>query len=201
MILLVDEVIKVMQNIINKKAINKIINIKSEILFREAEDDFYYFNHLNKAMKKLKEAVILTPYHLKSIMLYADICFIKGFFNKALSLYLMAEKISSKNFKILASLANCYNSLKKSKEADLYCDLAINSMTEINYSLFSQLIEIKINNLVNLKKYKDAYITFIQSQNILDAASIKNIYTSDYVIINEKLKLQKKLHYLGLKIV
>ena len=74
-------------------------------------------------------------------------------------------------------------------------------MTEINYSLFSQLIEIKINNLVNLKKYKDAYITFIQSQNILDAASIKNIYTSDYVIINEKLKLQKKLHYLGLKIV
>ena len=104
-----------MHNIINKLGINKIINIKSEVLFREAEDDFYYFNHLNKAMKKLKEAVNLTPNHLKSIMLYADICFIKGYFNKALSLYLTAEKISSKDSKILASLANCYNSLKKSK--------------------------------------------------------------------------------------
>ncbi len=190
-----------MQNIINKLGINKIINIKSEVLFREAEDDFYYFNHLNKAMKKLKEAVNLTPNHLKSIMLYADICFIKGYFNKALSLYLTAEKISSKDSKILASLANCYNSLKKSKEAVMYCDMAINSMIEINYSLFSQLIEIKINNLINLKKYKEAYITFIQSQNILDTASLKNIYTSDYEIINEKLKLQKKVHYLGLKIV
>ena len=34
----------------------KIIDIRSEVLFREAEDDFYYFSNINSALKKLKKA-------------------------------------------------------------------------------------------------------------------------------------------------
>lgn len=190
-----------MQNIIDKSITYKIVNIKSEILFREAEDDFFYFFHPNKAMKKLKEAIELTPYHFKSLMLYADICFVKGFIKKALELYKRAYEISPEDYKVLASLANCYNSMNDSSLSVFYCDEALKRFDNQNYSLYSQLAEIKISNLVKLKRYKDAYNTFIQSQEILESVSLRSIYTTDYDTINEKMELQKKLHFSGLKIV
>lgn len=190
-----------MQNLASKTYLNKIINIQSEMLFREAEDDVYYFNKLGLAVKKLKKSVELTPCHLKSILLYADVCFIRGYIKKALTLYLKAEELSDSNVKAAASIANCYNLLNNYKMAVLYCNKALDYMKEPNYSLFSQLIEIKITNLVKLKKYKDAYITFIQSQSYLDSVSLKTIYANNYEIINEKIKLQRKLRYSGLKIV
>ena len=190
-----------MQNIINKSYINKVINIKSEVLFREAEDDFYYFNKINSAMKKLKQAIELTPSHFKSVVLYADILFMKGHIKKALELYIHANELSVDNAKVVASIANCYSSLKQYDESLEFCNKAIKLNSSDNYSLFSQLIEIKINNLVALKRYKEAYVSFIQSQNVLDAVSLKSIYTNNYETLNEKIKLQEKLHYSGLKIV
>ena len=78
-----------MQNSTSKSYINskKIINIRSEILCRQAEDDFFYFNNINTAYKKLNEAVKLTPFHFKSLVLLADISFVKGFIKKAISRY------------------------------------------------------------------------------------------------------------------
>ena len=58
-----------------------------------------------------------------------------------------------------------------------------------------------MNILLEMKKYKQAYITFIQAQNVMDTVSLKNIYNSNYELINEKLKLQKKLKQSHLKIV
>ena len=60
-----------MQNLSHTSYINrlKVINIKSETLFREAEDDFYYFINIYSALKKLKEALKLTPYYKKSLIL------------------------------------------------------------------------------------------------------------------------------------
>ncbi len=187
-----------MQNIVNKSYTNKVINIKSELLFREAEDDFYYFYRLNSAVKKLKTALELTPFHLKSLIMYADICFIKGNIKKALELYKNAEKISPFDTKILASLANCYNFLKNSSLAILYSNKALDSLSETNYSLFLQLIDIKVNNLILLKRYKEASIVFNNAQKITDSLSLKSLY-SDTII--EKLKLQQKINFSGLKIV
>lgn len=190
-----------MQNIINKSLVNNVVNIKSEILFREAEDDFYYFNHLKKAMKKLKKAVELTPNHFKSIMLYGDICFLNGYIKKALSLYLEAEKIHPKDTKVLASIANCHFCLAEYSDSILYCDKAISISEGNNNSLLSQIIEIKINSLIMQKKYKQAYKTFKQSKSIFESTSLKTICSSNFEILNEKIKLQEKLHYSGLKIV
>ena len=50
-----------MQNTVSNFINKKVINIKSEMLFREAEDEFYYFNNLKKAESKLKKAIELTP--------------------------------------------------------------------------------------------------------------------------------------------
>ena len=205
MILLVDKTKRYiqMQNYNNPSILNeeKIINIKSEVLFREAEDEFYYFYNLSKAQKKLKEAIDLTPNHIKSIMLYANVCYVKGQIKKALNLYKKSEELNNKDSRILASIANCYKSLENYTEALTYTDKALALLKLENNHLYSQLIEIKIDSLVNLKKYKEAYITFIQAQNILDIISLKAIYNSNYELINEKIKLQNRLKRSNLKIV
>ncbi len=192
-----------MQNTSNLSYINskKVINMKSEVLFREAEDDFFYFNKINLALKKLEEAVKLTPSHTKSLILCADIYFMKGNVKKALATYKMAQAFGSNTAKCIASISNCFYSIKNYEEALAWADSAIKILGKEDFTLYSQIIEIKINCLVEMKKYKEAYIVFIQSQSILDVISLKNIYNSNYELINEKLQLQKKLRKSRLQIV
>lgn len=192
-----------MQNTSNISYINnsKVINIKSEILCREAEDDFYYFNNVNAAYKKLKLAVELTPYHLKSLLLFADVCFVKGLIKNALELFIRAEKISPLNTKVMASIANCSYVLGDYQTALEYIEKTIVRLNDDSISLHSQLLEIKISILMAEKKYNDAYVAFIQAQNILDSNSLKSIYNVSYEILSEKIKLQKKLKKSNLKIV
>ncbi len=192
-----------MQNISNLSYINskKVINMKSEVLFREAEDDFFYFNKINAALKKLEEAVRLTPSHTKSLMMCADIYFVKGNIKKALITYQNAYVYGQSSARCIAAISNCYYSLKDYEQALVWVDKAINALDREDYSLYSQLIEIKINTLVEMKRYKQAYVVFIQSQNMLDVISLKNIYNSNYELINEKLQLQKKLRTSRLQIV
>ena len=178
-----------------------VINLGSEVLFREAEDDFFYFNKINAALKKLEEAVRLTPSHTKSLMMCADICFVKGNIKKALITYQNAYVYGQSSARCIAAISNCYYSLKDYEQALVWVDKAINALDREDYSLYSQLIEIKINTLVEMKRYKQAYVVFIQSQNMLDVISLKNIYNSNYELINEKLQLQKKLRTSRLQIV
>ena len=175
--------------------------MKSEVLFREAEDDFFYFNKINSALKKLEEAVKLTPSHTKSLMMCADIYFMKGNVKKALATYQNAYIYGQSGARCIAAISNCFYSLKDYEQALMWVDKALNTLDREDYSLYSQLIEIKINVLVEMKRYKQAYVVFIQSQNVLDIISLKNIYNSNYDLINEKLQLQKKLRASRLQIV
>ena len=192
-----------MQNTSNISYIDskKVINIKTEVLFREAEDDFFYFNNINAAHKKLKKAVELKPYHQKSLLLYADVLFVKGLIKEALLFYRRVECLSALNKKALASIANCNYSLGNYSIALEYIDRTIAILNSEDSSLMSQLLEIKINILMHERKYKQAYITFIQAQNVLDSNSLKSIYNVSYEVLNEKINLQKKLEKSKLKIV
>lgn len=192
-----------MQNISNLSYIGskKVINMRSEVLFREAEDDFFYFNKINSALKKLEEAVKLTPSHTKSLMMCADIYFMKGNIKKALVTYQNAYLYGQSGARCIAAISNCFYALKDYEQALMWVDKALNALDREDYSLYSQLIEIKINVLVEMKRYKQAYVVFIQSQNVLDIISLKNIYNSNYELINEKLQLQKKLRASRLQIV
>lgn len=192
-----------MQNTSNLSYINnkKVIDMRSEVLFREAEDDFFYFNKINAALKKLELAVELTPNHTKSLLLCADIYFMKGNIKKALATYQKLIQLDYLSPKCIAAVANCFFSLQQLEDALSWVDKALDALKNDDYSLYSQLIELKMNILLEMKKYKQAYITFIQAQNVMDTVSLKNIYNSNYELINEKLKLQKKLKQSHLKIV
>ena len=176
---------------------SKVINIKSELLCRSAEDDFFYFNKILSAYKKLKEAVMLTPYHLKSVILLADVAFIKGNIKKALELYLRAEKINKVNVKVLASIANCFFVSEDYSKALMYCNKAISNFNTQNYALFSQVFEMKINILTAQKDYAQAYKTWQNAEKMF-GGSFLNV---NYKILNEKINLQKKLQKSNLKIV
>lgn len=179
----------------------KVINLKSEVLFREAEDDFYYFNKINLAYKKLTLAVELTPSHIKSLMLLADICFMKGDVKSALKYYQQAEAICFDKSKVYASFSNCYYALKDYSLAINYADKSLQLLKSDDFSLYSQLVEIKINSLVELKKYSEANDLFVQSKNYMDSLTFKSLYNSSFELINEKLKLKKRLKEVKLRIV
>jgi len=174
-----------------------IINMKSELLCREAEDDFFYFNKINSAYKKLNEAVKLSPFHTKSIMLLADICFIKGYTKKALSLYKRAAELHE-NAKVYGAIAACYNALNDYKKALDACNKAASLIKFEENALFSQIAELKINILIEMKKYKLAYIIYSRIQNVMDNTSAQLI---NYENLMEKINLQKKLKQSKLKIV
>lgn len=187
-------------NTINYINNGKIINMKSELLCREAEDDFFYFNKINTAYKKLNEAVKLSPFHIKSIMLLADICFIKGYIKKALSLYKKAANLHE-NAKVFGAIAACYNSLNEYNLALNACNKAVSLITEEEGSLLLQIAELKINILIALKKYDLAFMTFSKLRRISDNNLLQLIYNINYEKLTEKINLQKKLKQSNLKIV
>lgn len=191
-----------MQNNQNISYINsKIINLRSEILFREAQDDFFYFNKINLAIKKLLEAIELTPSYVKALLLCSDIYFIKGQFNKALNYAFEAFEFNPYSVKAAANIANCFYALKNFSKSLEFCEMALNLIQNENEAFYFQIIEIKINSLIGLKKYKQAYVTFIQSQQLLEKDDLVNLYTQNFYSINQKIKLQKKLTKSNLKIV
>ncbi len=180
---------------------SKVINIKSEILCRSAEDDFFYFNKINSAYKKLKEAVLLTPEYLKSLILLADVIFIKGNIKKALALYLAAEKINPQNIKILASIANCHYIARNYSNALFYCNKTISAFKKENFALLGQIFEIKMNILISLKKYALAYETLKTAKKMLNISVFNSSTNSNYEILNKKINIQKKIQKTNLKIV
>ncbi len=192
-----------MQNLNNSYYINKnkVINIKSEILFREAEDDFYYFNKLSSAYSKLEKAIALTPFHHKSIMLLADICFIKGFYKKSLSLYKELLNITPAVVKVYAGICNCLYVLNQHEESLNYCNKALSMVCNEDYMLYSQLMGIKFDLLLKLKKYEQAYSVYFKSKNDINGFNLKKFYEEDFESIKEKLKIRKKIKISGLKII
>ena len=179
----------------------KIINIKSEVLFREAEDDFFYFGNLNSALKKLNMAIELTPTHTKSCVLCADAYFIKGNYKKALENYKKALETAPKNTKILGAIASCYFSLKEFHRAIKFINKALKVIQQDEFSLFEQLLELKINTYLELKEYEKAIEMYDEIKVIAERVSYKQVYASNFELLNEKLKKQQKVKKLGLKIV
>lgn len=177
----------------------KIIDIRSEVLFREAEDDFYYFSNINSALKKLNKAVTLTPNHTKSLVLCADIYFIKGNIKKALNLYKRASLLTVNNPRIIAGIANCYYALKNCEEALKYAKIAIKSITFEDTALYSQILGLMAKTYTSMQNYKKAFEIYSELKNI--NSSFEEFYKTSYDFVNKKMKLQIKLNNSGLKIV
>ena len=63
-----------------------VTDVRAERLFREAEDDFFYFNKIEAAITKIEKALEYTPNMLKAIIMRANIAFLEGNFEHAIAL-------------------------------------------------------------------------------------------------------------------
>lgn len=182
------------------QSITNVINIKSEILFREAEDCFLYFNQIKKAVKKLDEAIELTPNHHKSLALKGDILYVKGKINEALDVYTQANKFSKNDSKILGSMAICLEAKEEYEKAMYYCDKAFFFINENNCQILQSLYELKISILLKLKEYEKAEKMFSEAKYNLSVDEIVSL-KSHKEVINLKLRIREKLKTSNLQVL
>lgn len=187
-------------NITTVQKNSNIINLQSEILFREAEDCFLYFNEIKKAIKKLNEAIKISPFHHKSLTLKGDICFITGKIDEALGLYKRAEFCSKNDSRILACIATCLETKEDYLNALSYCDKAFLFINEYNCQIYLSLYELKTSILLKLKRYEQAKRFINKAKYDLSFDEITAL-KSHKEIINLKLKLKNKLKVNNLKVL
>lgn len=180
---------------------SRVVNIKSEILFREAEDDFFYFNNTYGALKKLKEALKLTPCHLKSLILAGDISFIRGCIKKAYEYYFEAYKLSPNNPKIFASLANCYNFFENYEKALSFCENALNFYSGDNYLFFVEISKLKISLLLKLNKNSEADKEFRMLVSFISSVTLDELAEFNFKSLTERIRINRKIAYSSLRII
>lgn len=167
-------------------------DIRSERLFREAEDYFFFFYKIKAALKKLDMALEYYPNHFKSLMLKGDILFSEGNCDEALKLYIRAFELRPENPKTVGSVANCLNELRFYTDAKIFCDKALNLSRHENEDLYSSLYELKIKIYMNLKEYTKV-------KNLLNTRTVntnENLIVLKKIILktlNSKMELQKRL--------
>lgn len=175
-------------------------DIRSEILFREAEDCYFYFMKIKSALKKLTAALNYYPYHFKSLMLKGDILFGEGKYDEALKLYARAYEIHPNDFKVLGSVANCLNELKFYTDAEVFCNKALECSINSNDETYSSIYELKIKIEMNLRHYGEV-------KNLLNTNFVnthENLTVLKHILsktLDNKIELKKKLQTAKLRAI
>lgn len=175
-------------------------DIRAEVLFREAEDCFYYFYKSKAALKKLDLALQYYPYHFKSLMLKGDILFSEGNYDEALKLYAKATEVRNNNPRLYASVANCLNELHFYHDARLFCDKALNLIQNCDDDFFSSVYELKIKIEMNLRHFDEV-------RNLLNLHIVKeheNLSVLKHILsktLENKTELRKRLQKLHLRAI
>lgn len=183
-----------------KKNLYNIRDIRSEKLFREAEDELYYFDNIQSAKEKIQIALSYNQTFSKALTMAGDIEFLNNNLKAALQYYLKAEKTNPNNVRILANLANLYEILNNTELATKYTNFAL-AQEIINPEIKKQLIEIKYSLLIKQKKYKEAQKLFDTAKHTLTSDKLRELQAENLFIIKRKLQIQQKIKQMNLKLV
>lgn len=176
-------------------------DVRAEKLFREAEDDFFYFNKSQEAIEKIEKALTYTPHMLKALMMRANIALLEGNIELALEFYQKAYSFAPDNAKVLAGLANIYEINNQNDEALDYIEKALNSLNSKYSPLNKALIDLKLTILIKQRRYSVAKKLMNEVRPLLSIDDFNDIQMNNSSIIKQKLELQKKLKQTKLKIV
>ncbi len=194
------KMIKSIKNIKNSHYDN-VLNINSERMYRQAEDDFFYFFQTKKAEKKLKAVLKFDPCHIKSMKLLGDVYFTDGKTDKAFEYYSRAAALKPEDAKILANLASVNEISGRYEIALQFTETAFKNLKINDTILFSELSALKINLLIKLQKYSDAQ-KFLENTNRRLSYQDNGKYTSiGYDILKKKIKLKEKIKRLNIQVV
>ncbi len=180
---------------------DNVLNLDAERLFREAEDNFFYFNKSRKAIIKLKSALALAPCHIKSMKLIGDIYFSIGKMQRAFDFYSQAAALKSEDSTILASLASSCEALGNFSNALAFVDLAFDNLTTVDSRLYAPLSELKVSLLIKLQKYSEAKKFLDNAKKRLSFDDAGKIATTTQDVLSKKLSLKERMENLNIKVV
>lgn len=178
---------------------DNILNIETERLFREAEDDFYFFNKSKKVINKLTKALELSPCRIKVLKLLGDVYFANGKMEKCFDCYSQAAALKPENAVILASLASVCEAVGKFSTALDFTNLALKHLTIEDIRLFAPLTELKISLLVKLQMYNEAKKVLDFAKKRLSSEEVGSLATVS--LLKKKLSLREKIDNLNIKVV
>ena len=161
-----------------------ILDIRSERLFREAEDDVFFFYDFDSALEKLNLAIEYTPAFTKALLLKADILVIKGEFDLALNIYHFVLEFGLKNAKVYASIANCYELLQDYEKALIFIEKSFAQEVKPFGELYKFLYDLKVSILVRTRKYYQARLEIDKSRY--------NLFFKDYLELKQSKKIFSK---------
>lgn len=178
-----------------------ISDVRAERLFREAEDDFFYFDKIAEATLKINKALEFSPEMLKALIMRANIAFIEGNFEQATQFYKKAETVDPNNIKALAGLANVYEVCNRNDESLKYIEKAMSNLKSENSLIKKGLLELKINLLIKLGQYVEAKKILEKSRYSLNEEDFIALCGNNLATINHKLELRQKLKSVKLELV
>lgn len=180
---------------------DNVLNINSERLYREAEDDFFYFGKIKSAEKKLKSAIEYSPCHIKSLKLIGDIYFVSGRMKKAFDYYSQAAALKPSDAVILASLASVSETLGNFETALQFVNLAFQNLKTQDVHIFASLSSLKVSLLINLQKYTEAKNFLENAKKRLSFEESGRLATLGHEVLKKKLALKEKMEKLNIKVV
>lgn len=190
-----------MINSIGENNKNIISDVRSERLFRAAEDDFFYLKSPDEAKKKLLKTLDYTPFMTKSILMLASIYILEGKLKDALAMYKEVEKFMPDNMKVLAGIANTYEMLNDNRKALKYVDMAIGSKDSRYSPLVKSLVELKAVILLKLNKVEDVRRFVADSRAVLSLSECRELQANLNLKIKNRLKLNKRIQQGNLQLV
>lgn len=177
----------------------KVLSLEAEKLVRKAVDYILYFEKFAFAQRLLNKAIKICPKHSRAYSLKGDIYLLKGEVKKALKFYVKALEYDPKNPKILANIANCYDSIQDYKLSLKYVNSSFSHMEERYAKIYPSIYEIKLNALIKLGRISLADKTLEASGKKLFHDDCNWLRTNFRPIIQSRLRNKK--HSSGLKVV
>lgn len=190
-----------MNIILEKREKNGVFDLRTERLYREAEDDLFYFGAFKPACEKIEEALKYSPMCVKALIMRANIAFLNGDFNKVKECYLKALSVDSSDVRILAGLANIYEILEENDLACAYVDEALMYNENMSILLKKDLIELKASILFKQKKYIQAEKLLKESKYYLNLSALWALQAGNLPAVRQKADRVKKIHSSELRLV
>lgn len=135
---------------------NKVADLDTQRLIREANNYFIHFRDYETALKKITEALKLNPNRIKALILKGEILFRMERKNESLEYFDKAINTDPCCIEAYGSKAGTLDILGKQREALACCQKAFENISSRDIHLLPALYDQKIALLLRLKKYKEA---------------------------------------------
>ncbi|GBF23032.1 hypothetical protein tpqmel_0436 [Candidatus Gastranaerophilus sp. (ex Termes propinquus)] len=143
--------------------IKNVADFESEKNYRTACDCFYYSEDTALALSQVEKILKLAPEHDRAWFLRGEIFLLENNIEEAIQSFEKFEehvrkdgKKNTNRARNFANIAVCFEMLDDHQNALLYCDKALELISDEDWDFLPSLYRLQISALIKLKKYSKA---------------------------------------------